>query len=345
MKKIFLLTVAAGVLFASCAKNEVNSVDSSRISFRTVVGKASTKALLSGTVYKDTDPSFGTYAFMLQSGESWAANKATASLYIDNKEVKPTGPDAQKKWTTETPYYWPKNGSLTFFSYSPYDALNAVVSCTNDDKGIQLSAWDVDANQDVDVMFADKVEDQTANGTNGGYTGVPTVFRHKLSQIVSFTFQTKDDYFHNGNATGDKKFLIKEIDVNGILHKGAYSNAAWVPETGSVKDYSWYNDATGTEFKNAPVTIAESGQHILVLPQTLPDDAKIVIKYDIQTYNGTSWVTENVTEEVAIKDITASWAENKKITYGITVSLDNDMIYWAPSIEDWAADTPSHTFE
>lgn len=336
MKKVLFLFAAASVLFASCAKNEVNQVEDSRISFQTVVGKTSTKALLTGTTYKTTDPTFGTFAFLVQKGENWSANHATAGTFIENKEVKPTG-SAPTVWTTATAYYWPKQGSLTFFSYSPYNELNGVVSCTNDDKGIKVSAWDVDANQSVDVMFADKIADQTANGTNGGYTGVPTVFRHKLAQIAGFTFKTTEAY------TG-LEFKVTNIQVTGVNYKGKYENGAWVPDA-DVKDYVWYNDAAGTAFTNAGVAVAENGSgadgYILLMPQTVPAEAKVKVTYTIKGEGG---AVETVSQEVDLKDITATIAENKKITYEITVG-NLKQIYWAPSIVEWETENTAKPLE
>ena len=204
MKNWIIVAAFASAILAGCTKNEVRvDMPDQAISFTAAVGANITKAMIDDTAYPNGE-TFGTYAYYLPAGQNWAANAGDAKLYIPKSVVKYTAAPSTSgyNWTTETPYYWPSAGSLTFFSFSPW-SINTSVEC-NTTNGIKITDWDVDANQTVDVMVADVAEDKTANETNPGgvgYNGVPTVFRHKLSQIVAFKFNTDKDYT-NGNGDG-----------------------------------------------------------------------------------------------------------------------------------------------
>ena len=369
MKNWIIVAAFASAILASCTKNEVRvDMPDQAISFTAAVGANSTKAMIDGTAYPhDPAVSFGTYAYYLPAGQNWEANAGEASLYIPQSEVKYTAAPSTPgyNWTTETPYYWPSAGSLTFFSFSPW-SINTSVGCNTTD-GIKIT-WDVDANQTVDVMVADVAADKTANETNGGYNGVPTVFRHKLSQIVAFKFNTDKDYT-NGHVegtwdAGDKQIVVTGISIDNIATKGTFTSGLKpsATELGDWtghdvdKSYTWYKNVTGTTiiYDGMPssyttaVTPNETPAtgYLLVLPQTFDNDAVITLNYTIKTHNGTDWVNDEVTKSIKLKDIHAApgavtgseaFEMNKKITYNFTIGLNQ--IYWAPSVVNWEAES------
>ena len=65
MKKIVLIALPALALIASCSKTEVTPAqsDPQQIAFTPLNGKLSTKAMIDGTSYATTDPSFGSFAY------------------------------------------------------------------------------------------------------------------------------------------------------------------------------------------------------------------------------------------------------------------------------------------
>lgn len=359
MKRFFLAALAIAAI-ASCAKNEVNEVtDNNQITFQTVVGP-NTKALIDGVEYATTHPSFGTFAYYNATGTTFPTSSTD---YIPESEVS----YQTSAWTTSTPYYWPKNGSLTFFSYSPY-SIHGSVNC-NTTSGIVISNWDVDANGDVDVMVADVETGLTKNGSNGGYTGVPTVFRHKLSQVVDVTFKT--DIAYNDGApynVGEKQFFINYVKFNKLEQTGTYTSGInvngtnlglWTLPSPASYDhtYDWFSETAScdTEFKSA--TSAKTKTYLLLMPQTYVDDAtpanvsNVEIKYTIRTFYGTSndgttnYSDDVVTTSVSMYDIFSAasntLAMNKKVTLNFTVGVDQ--IYWAPSVETWGTETGTAT--
>ena len=363
MKKVLFFALAAGVALAACTKNEVKPVNvDQEITFKAVVDKAATKGgTFDNNVKYPTDRPFGTFAFFYTSENGYSKD---APKYIDNAKVEnTTSATSGEAWTTNPKYYWPKQGYLTFMSYSPYNELNTIVTCapTADAMAeIKIPNWDVDAHQTVDIMIADRVDNRKANGTNDTYTGVPTVFRHKLAQIVKFSIKTKGDFGNlNSGApqAGSKLFFLKKIELQKIVTNGSFTSGvqpsntttgvwseASTPET---KNYIWYNNEASTlaqgqdyEFNTTAValssgTIASNG-YLLVRPQTFAasDTKKIEITYVIRSYTSASaYSDETVVQSFNIYSATPSWDINKK--YSFTINVDLNQIYWAPSVENW----------
>lgn len=322
MKKSILLTALAFVALG-CSKTEVKPVEDApaQISWNAVVGKASTKAMIDGTKYETSAPSFGTFAYFLQEG-SWADNKTDGQLYIPISEVKASG-TGKLVWTTETPYYWPKAGKLTFFTYSPYNyqetAGGQIPVSIVANSGLTVANYNVDAHQDTDFMVADAAVDKNNNESITDYDGVPVAFKHKLSQIVGINILTVKgtalhDYAneHDGSTgkeyvSGDVVFKLKKVQLTDILTQGKYSyetaeptSDGWTNQS-TTKTYVWYDDAAGVNFTDNNkfelkynTKDAARNAYLLVLPQTFgdPDEQATTVKtsldivFQILTCNG-----------------------------------------------------------
>ena len=364
MKKVLFFALAAGVALVACTKNEVRPVNvDQEITFQAVVDKAATKAgTFDNSATYPIDRPFGTFAFFYTKSGRYTKD---APKYIDNAKVEnTTSATSGEAWTTNPKYYWPKQGYLTFMSYSPYNKLNTKVTCAPTDDAmaeIKITDWDVNANQDVDIMIADRVDNLKANGSNGGYTGVPTVFRHKLAQIVKFSVKTKEDFGnldeHNLPQAGSKLFFLKKIELQKIVTKGSFSSGiepsninigVWFPLTSSEgTDYTWYNNeeanlaqGNASEFNTTAVALSSgdinTNGYLLVRPQSFAsdDNKKIVITYVIRSYtSATAYSDETVVQSFNIYSATQSWGINKK--YSFTITVDLNQIYWAPSVENW----------
>ena len=234
MKKVLFFALAAGVALAACTKNEVKPVDvDQEITFETAVYKASSKALIATNKYPES-ATFGTVAYRESSG---------TPKYFGPAEVSYNS--TQHYWSTATAYYWPKNDALTFMSYSPFkyqesDHSSTAIAVTDSYNRLAISGYDVAAHQATDLMVADIQKGQKANTTQVGGTwqkGVPTIFHHKLSQIVAINFQTVDtqdpntkhDYAneHDGTASkkymaGDQQFFLNEVALCKTCFTGSY---------------------------------------------------------------------------------------------------------------------------
>lgn len=363
MKRSILLAAAAIAALAGCSKVEVKSVDEApaRISWNAVVSKASTRAYdgaIQNTTYPK-DETFGSFAYIHDGDFSVTG---TNKLYINNAEIKYV--TSENLWHADIRYYWPKNSDgtnykLTFYSYSPYDELNtaAAVSCTAD-KGVRIDNWDVFAKSAVDVMTTERLANQTDNTSNSSSLdakGVPTAFKHKLTQIKDFIVKTKAEY-------PGLTFTVKSIEILKVNYKGTLAEDAWTP-TADHKEYTWYNDATG-------VTVNQTGKKILpnslpaslnnydvakpdeyfllVLPQVFAaggQKLQIVYNIDNGTYNYdvTNSIDLKTIHDSGTGDKISDWVMNKKITYTITLGMNE--IYWDPTVVEWVNESEGYSID
>lgn len=349
MKKMILLAVIASVTLASCVKNEVTPDEengSNAISYQTVVGTMSRGLSSTQTKFPITS-TFGSFAYFVAGNGTWAANAndPTTTLYINDEEIKYHASASAlfnvNTWHATAVHYWPKQGSLTFFAYTP---KTISVTCEKT-TGIKAGNYNVDANKNVDFMVADMVADKNQNTTIYEYNGVPTLFRHKLTQI-GFKIKTASDYANGHSsgsyAAGDKVIELTGIKINNVANQGIYTQLpaeGWSGQTGTV-DYTHFsgNQAVTTTLAEAKNADAQT----IVLPQTFSDnvDVNITITYTIKTYtDGTNYSTEIVTETKKLYELHSgtsnAWEMNKNITYGITIDLSSQIIYWDPAIENW----------
>lgn len=365
MKTNYLIIAAAAlVAFSACSKNEVRPVadDNAQITWQTVVGSQSSKALVSGNTF-DKAYKFKTFAFYNASGSAWPTG---ASLYIDNAEVAydANGNEtfAANSWHADQIYFWPKGGSLTFISYTlASDSYPANVTCDATD-GLKVTDYDVDAQKNLDFMVSDIKAGQVANSTTtaGAKAGVPTIFRHTLTQIVGFNVKTAADYKGTTLAKGSKVITLNSIKVVDAFSKGDYQ----MTTDATTRTESWNNPAEPSSYeyavydngaiKGQEVTTAAfslTNEQKAFLPQTFAavnytftgtteeekalekktqayiDAVKAVphieFSYKVDTYtSATDFSTDNVTEYIALSDIsTEGWGINKKITYNVTINL------------------------
>lgn len=355
MKKVFLIA-AAVVALAACSKNEVlpSSSINNEISFNVA---PRTKALAADQSDFGVDNHFKSYAYFLTNDEKWPTN--AGSIYIDGAEVSSTVDAAAtggRVWKAANSYYWPKSekSSLTFFAWSKNTGEcvlggGATVSC-DPQKGIAFADYDVTANKNVDLLVADVAANKTRNENLYTYSGVPTLFRHKLSYVI-FKVKAKEAY-------AGKEFALNSIKFVRLGSKASYDQKAndgtagayntvgeWAAPTATA-DQVYFNATTPVVFTNTDFVL-ETGAPASVdqkyyLPQALSAVAapgagvagSIEVVYTIKTTEGTAVSTETVTRYISAKQMFADDLKiNKKYTCTLTFSLDE--ITWDPAVQDW----------
>lgn len=334
MKRIILLAASAMAILAGCTRTEIRSIadEPQQITFRTIETKAAEDFLKTNKFYS--------YAYFLPSGPDWATKFADAQAYISSALIAFNTTDDAWKASGAT-YYWPKQGSLTFFAWTDNtDTPTQTLAGCAKDKGITFTAYSAFDNQNKDLLVADIAKDMDGKNNltthQGWKPGVPTVFHHVLSNLA-FTIKTNDNY---AGAT----YSLKSIKLKNISTKGDYaqgSPAATAAEnvwTGhiDVKAMPVFTSAAGQSVSSTAALLAPSADDFsIVLPQKFADATpEIEIVYTITTnYTGTA-VVETVTETKPLKDIyTEGWVSGKKYTLNIMLSLNE--ILWDPSIEGW----------
>lgn len=346
-KNLFIAAAAVAVL-ASCTKNEVNpvSVPEKEISYQAVVGPK-TKGLTPSQSSFSTENVFVSYGYRLMgSDKNWANDKAEAELYIDGATIGyQSGEGASTGvWRSvgNDRYYWPNNGSVTFFAWSnnkKKDDVNATslvagtVSCTKEN-GIKVEGYNARSNKNYDFMVADIAADKNSNENTYEYTGVPTLFRHKLCQVK---YSVKTDVTYTLT-----KFWINSLAFNNIYQTAdyrQYNTDSWTP-TGSKISSVPYSSASYTEALTTEIYPSTghwtdgSNDQFYFIPQAFGDDAILEITYTIKT--GDAEETQ-LTKSIKLKNLFPDgWVKNK--IYTINISLGLKEILWDPAVENWDTD-------
>lgn len=362
MKKFFILAAAALVAIAACSKNEADTAayEQSRvINFNTVANKA-TKAPISGTVYSYDLPSFGVFASYLEKNKTWAANKASATRYMDDVEVSFN--DTKDIWAPASTYYWPLEGSLTFIAYSPKAAATATFAEATGT--LTLSAFTVNTTvaDQVDLLYSSVNADRTMNesyyvdGGNSknsetaeGDKGVNIKFKHALAQVI-FKAKAADDVFDAGMS-----FKIDTLFVNAASTADNMTVVNPADGDAAATITTWTNPKTNAnfvvradDFPNATVAAGAAnflgktlsdpiGDALLMIPVTAfaGTDPTVTVKYTLYRLSdalpmGSKEVTIHFDD---IDDTVADWQAGKKYVYNLTIDLQK--IYFNPSITDW----------
>lgn len=324
MKKFLFFAAAASVALVSCVNDETMEMapQAKKVSFDTPVMNTQTRATNFGEIDNPypTNENFVVYAVRHDGNfTTWAAGTA----FMSNVEV--TYKTDKNGWgNSTTDYYWPEDGDkLTFGAFSPTDVASAA---TYTDKGLQLSSFTVPATlaTQYDLMYSDLAKDKTANETNEGYTGVPINFNHALSSIV---FNIVKDSELKETAT------LTKIEVVGLANTGAFDQniggtAKWTGTSGSET----YDVFTGSqEFTTTAARAHNGGADMLLLPQTLTDAAIVNITYTLNGQSYTRPVTLNTQTDGS--NVVSTWAMGTRYVY--TISLNADVIYFAPKPADW----------
>lgn len=356
MKKYIIIALAA--LAASVACSKVETVDLQKeINFE-VANNIRTKAF-TGSVYNNG--AFGTYAWFNDTDE-----------FMVNEQVDLTG----GVWkTVDHTFYWPKTGSISFISYSPFEGTSNTAGTTPVITKNKITYTDVTAGT-TDLMYADKATcannvNEVEDGTNS-YTGVPTVFRHALAKL-SFKVMANFTQWHDDATNSDteweitlKSFKIHGFNTTGDLELNLNGDGkSWDKPVTTVAgvDYNVWTNVSGAtadqELVASDIVLTTTAVDLAsatgyVLPQMLTAGVQSVdINAHIKTTlaNGKT-INEDFVKTINISEISTlkAWQMNENIVYTIKFkptasALDpgdahdddpNDVIItFDPAVADW----------
>lgn len=329
MKKYLVLASVAAIAAAACTKEQVDlPKEPVEISYQVVRKAPVTKA------HFPTDSKFLSWAYYLEKDKTWEENKSDAKPYLSDVEISY---DGSKWWNYNgsggVHYYWPEEGTLTFFAASPETVGN--VGCDKA-KGIIVTGFEAG---NTDLLVADIAKDQTSP-TADNNTGVSTVFRHKLTK-VQLAAMTVENYGETFKIT-DLTWKISNVYGTGTYAQiGERISDEWKVDVSSEPKNFIFNVLT-----EVTSTQASSGTEYYMIPQAKTEmngNAKIEIGYKVTMKgSGDNTITYDKTASYALKgDGAPDWGVNKSITYVLKFN-GPDEILWNPSIEDWSetTDTP-----
>lgn len=336
MKKLFIIAAAACVTLASCVKNEAGPgiEQGDLITFASPVVAPATKA----QVKYEAGP-FNVFAYY-STANAYTGDGTTT--YINNKTVSL----ADGVWSTATPYYWPKNGTLSFAAYSPASAVTsgALVATNSTSKNLVLDyTVPATAAQQIDVLYSDWAIDQTKAkyvtlpnedpNLLGGWTGVDIAFHHALT-AVNFTVK--------GTTEAIAAFKIKGITLGKLSNKEtltvpyATSTAVWTTEATSKADYTVLAAAVDAENSKALATDGSTiKESFILIPQSLVG-VNLTIDYYVASDGG--WVPQQtiipLTNAKVGENALNAWVMGTQYNY--TLEFTADVIKFAPVVEaDW----------
>lgn len=355
MKKYFFLAAAALVAMCACTKTVVNEAPDQAIGFNVASYVPQTKADGGYASIIGETKSFHTYAF-------YHVNEEPAQAYFTaaGEDITPDSDSNPSKWAPSHVYYWPKTGSINFYSY--YGTQAPVVT----DGSLKYTNKTIVATDNI--VFADPAFCQTANQTtylkDQVEKGVPTLFHHALCQIAFDANVSKENDKADDWTEGDP-FTTWEVTILSaslvVDNKGTLELTQTVPaETADPSNPAWltnydvpgWESASSTETINmtalSPETVlTKEAKSILglraAMPQAIDDTNVFSIKYQIKTIR--SWDESNPAIEVVedskklseFNETLTSWNMNKKITYHITINPVDQQILFDPALENWIA--------
>ena len=220
-----------------------------------------------------------------------------ASQFFMNDDVKKSG----TTWsTTSKTYYWPgAEHKLKFYAWAP--ATDAFTSVPTNSSGTSLGYTVPDAAADQkDLMVA-----VTSDISGDNDKAVPLTFNH----ICTAVSVKVGDQMQAGT--------IKSITLEGVKYKGTYNMAdgRWTL-TDDTYDFKQVlnKDMTGSETSGTAVTPTEGT--FMMLPQTLPDGAKIVVVFE--TSSGTTR-----TLEASIAG--GEWKKGVPMVYNLSITSESSI--------------------
>jgi len=316
MKKFFFFAVAALAL-AACSNDETVEVNQGEaISFRPLVNNVTRAQSIDATELQTQ----GFNVTAITNGSSTAY--FTAADYTWNS--------TSSTYTCTTKYYWPSEGSLDFYAYSP-------ISDTYVGTGKQIVKTDYKTfdvtpsatpSAQVDFVFAN-----TNNKTKGTDGKVTTLnFRHAESNIV---IQLK-------NTATDLKFTVKDVAIGYIqptaqfVYTGSTEGTTSVTNTDAASGYyltGWgtptgtrtsYSQTAGTTAYAAGASATALTSDMILIPQTIVAATEYSAASSGSAFNGAY-----ISVELKIQDASDHYLVGTSSTY-VTAMWPLTAITWLP---------------
>ena len=361
MKKSFIFVALAGLALSSCVNDEnQNVVETAQqpLAFGTPVMNIQTKGNVMGEIEGTSYPSgenFMVYCKAYTGNFNGWTNSADASNYFaaTGEETVNSNPSSGSKyWNTATTHYWPEaTYQLAFAAYSPSDVANDAESIEHTAAGLQIAGFQTNSEADMqyDLMFSNR--EYNLNKNNNGSSSVKIKFNHALSSIVFSAQRGQEDI--NYNITHLKligSFYQKGDFSQGIVETpaisgGAYAEAATPAWSNLTENTSITYEPSFNTFEVPhvdPLQFTKGTSALLLIPQTLPADAKVILYYDEITNKGkASEKTLSYEREINLSEFATeqgvkvnTWEMGKRYVYRIAFGASNP-IYFEPSISDW----------
>lgn len=370
MKKSLSIIALAALAFVGCSKVSPGAPNTNEpdqpIKFQAATYKNSTKAEDPHGHLEMPVSQFFVTAFYTGSKGWNETNLSDAVKYMSNVAVSET----DGKWKPISDYYWPKTGKLSFIGWCPGQPyVDPFFNQDNKAEFMKISNYQVNYG---DLLISDITIDKTVANAQDNFhvtEGVPMLFHHALAKI-NFSAKLKA----NGATDNINHFaFIKSVSIKQIYEKGTFTfdasqmatlNGSWAtgPDPAVDKDELYKNTAVTQEvgdiFSGTSLGTSEAldllDNAMLVLPQTLSDNAVVELSYVIYYCNHTTGgykildVHEvnnqpfklNSFKKAGTSTAIDKWEQNKVYNYTIIVDPNSSsIITFDPAVVDWDSPT------
>lgn len=337
MKKSLIIALGAIALVA-CTKTSVSYEQTGEIGFAPVVRKNSTKAAVTNTTFPAewSIKVFGYYDNSMSVGSSYDSAKFAVEYLPGVEFTKKTDGST---WTgKEHSYYWPKTGSMLFAGFAPgnFKPTSDYTGVTHNKGNNTFSVPEFeqpDFSATKDLLYA---------GYQTSVLGetVTMAFSHALSWITV-----------KAAADKDNQIKITKIEFVGLAKNGKSTTLPTWEVSTDKKALDVFTSATGHSVKK--VTDANQAEIIetnrdggLVFPQTLTNDAMIVVSYEMNNGAGTfvaqSPFSKKLNELTSGGVTISTWDAGKHYIYIINfgaTDLETNEIKISPEVKQWDTTT------
>ena len=313
-KYVSLLAFAAALIACNKVTVETNPDGNYRIAFDEVT----TKAVI-------TDEN-------LASFKVWGETTAGTADVFDGVEVTGSAPDVTGKMTAWSYYtdeadakYWEENTTYNFFAVAP--ATLEMSYDPTEGYGVEYKISDDMAADPVDMVVASQT--RVIGNLESKPDDVQLTFSHTLSKVqVQLT---------KSSTNAEQNIIVKEVYLYGMKGTGVYhyNSSAWT--LGSELATIGREDITSELTTGSYTGFGE----FMMIPQSLEQDSVYLIVSFDYTSNGAT--TSRMQFAPIPVDVVDAWVANKSYTYKAEISVDHDMIFELPSIENWISNNEGGT--
>lgn len=374
MKANYLLTLAAGLLMAGCAQNELTleSPDANPpVGFDVYTG-VQTRGPETKNENVQT-AGFGIFAYY--TGQATWASSGTPNYMFNQKATYSATPNPGA-WSYTPVKYWPsKSGDkVTFFAYAPYNSSAAtnpanfgIATCAKTNVGNPYLDFTIqnDPSKSVDLVTAE-AKDQQKQSSAVGFTFNHVLSRAKFSAKTSETLASGSHVFIKSvkilgsSSHPDSKFYSK-ARYTFSANTWDYTTTGGAAATAVIQtaDYDLqkilklttpsaggYNTSSVDITITTAVSIFKDNEYFFFIPVanatgTAADDIKVKIEYDVVTVDAALNSGHTVTSNTNIVSLPTGTLK-KGTAYNFIFTVDmNQIKVTATTVSGWGNDTSS----
>lgn len=339
MKKV-LLSLAAVAAIAACSKSEVEYETPTEIGFAPVAHNITKSVASNESAAFPTALDLYIYANAQQQNTDGSLAENWPDAYFKNVQFEHK---ANNIFDGTPAQYWPNVKSLKFAGYS--EACNsATLNPTMDFANNKLTIEGYVQNNTVGYQTGENGAITVKPGANDLMWFPTTPAYTKQANAIGVELQHACSWITvkvKGDATTANNYLLKDITINNLFHKGTAvcgaTSATWSSYADQSNENLYHKDA-GETFPSDEAKVFENvANNMVVLPQT-PTSIDVTYSYVSQT--GLDPITETVTGinlKVSDTDANNKWESGKHYVYTLTITATEILVQ--PTVDGWEVPT------